>query len=152
MQTAYKVGGVTYDSDGHHVRYGHGRVNAFAALQSVSVSSNPVVDVSDRWELGTRAGFMAMDALTNDYEVGLPGAGPIAAPVVYLDWVGSAHLLVDIQLGYSKVWGTSDERRLALALMPAYRLGAFYGGLSLAYRGVEVAGMSTDEWGWGWPR
>ena len=33
-ESADKIGGVTYDADGHHDDYGYGRVNAAAAVQA----------------------------------------------------------------------------------------------------------------------
>ncbi len=32
LSTCDKIGGVNYDSNGHHQKYGYGRVNAFKAV------------------------------------------------------------------------------------------------------------------------
>ena len=130
--------------------HGYGRVNAFAALQQVPVPV--IVDESERYEIGFRAGLTMMSGANTDYALNVPGAGPRAAPVIYFDWFPNSSSLFDFQLGYSKTWNggvTSDERHLALALLGAFRIDDFYIGPTFAIQSVQKGMTTSTSWGWG---
>jgi subtilisin family serine protease len=161
-ETADKVDGGGYGSDGHSNTHGFGRVNAFRALERVQLDKRIAVDPDlpptpaeppSGPEVGVRLGLTVLGGGRSDRILGLPGQGPLAAPVVYATVFPGA-LLVDGQLGYSQRWGaTPDTRALHAAIMIAYTLplggGTLYAGPSIAVQSVDLGGGASTEWGGG---
>lgn len=105
-------------------------------------------------ELGVRAGFSFFRGGPDDRNVlNVPGAGPRARPVVYVDWLIGTNWMLEGQLGYSRTWDAEsmpDETRWGAAIQLAYTYGLAYVGIQAAVDRVSISGgTSTTDWAWG---
>ena len=148
--------------------YGHGRVNAYAALEATpdpvlacegaepcldDPCSDPLVPCAarhSRWEFGARAGLTLIRGPDDRTVVGGPGGGPGAKPVFHATWFPSiGPWMLEGQFGFSTSSSTSaDERNVVVALQPAYQWGAGpspYVGVNLAYEFEDDGTVSQSD-------
>ena len=152
---------------GHSPTHGYGRVNAAAALTAAgaiscpggggSSSATPPSVQSTGIEAGVRVGLTVLTGSTSDEAIiNVPGGGPLARPVLYVDWFLASFLFLEGQLGVSKTVnsGLPDESSLGAVLQPSllYNFGvmSLYAGPNVGLDRLTVGGgPPTNRWGFG---